>query len=85
MGHPLRLDGARGEMAREAERFAGRLRKHLGLPVELMDERLTSREAEQLLSKKGRKRKPEGHQVDAVAAAVILRDYLEGKKTGARG
>ena len=94
VGHPLRLDGTRGEMAEEAERFAERLRKQTGVPVELVDERLTSWEAEQLLAGregtrnrsgaecagKGRK-KTRGHEVDAVAAAVILRDYLERKKT----
>ncbi len=97
VGHPLRLDGTRGEMAEEAERFAERLRKQIGVPVELVDERLTSWEAEQLLAEregsrnrsgtkrtaKGRK-KIRGHQVDAVAAAVILRDYFERKKTQER-
>ena len=85
VGHPLRLDGTRGEMAAETERFAKRLRKQIGLPVELLDERLTSWEAEQFLSKKKGKKKHEDDEVDAVAAAVILRDYLERKKTGGRG
>ncbi len=98
VGHPLRLDGTRGEMAEETERFAERLRKQIGVPVELVDERLTSWQAEQLLAEregsrnlsvtkraeKGRKRKARGHDVDAVAAAVILRDYLERKKTQGR-
>jgi putative Holliday junction resolvase len=86
VGHPLRLDGSRGEMAEEVERFAERLEKQLGLPVELMDERLTSWEAEQLedqfagplaaaLSGKGEK-----HGMDSVAAAIILRDYLEQRR-----
>ncbi len=95
VGHPLRLDGTRGEMAEEAERFAERLRKQLGLPVELVDERLTSWEAEQALGKKegftqreqrkhrthrgSAKRRKEAY-VDAMAAAVILRDYFERKK-----
>ncbi len=104
VGHPLRLDGTRGEMALEAERFAERLRKQIGVPVELMDERLTSWEAQQVLEEKeGRKtltqRAQRTHRgrrggakrikeakvsVDAVAAAVILRDYLERKKTQGR-
>ncbi len=87
VGLPLRLDGTRGEMAEEAARFAERVRKQIGVPVELVDERLTSWEAEQMLQKKNgrkistqrtqRKNKAED-SVDAVAAAVILRDYLEG-------
>ncbi len=49
VGLPLRLDGTRGEMAEEAERFANRVRKQIGVPVELADERLTSWEAERRL------------------------------------
>jgi RNase H-fold protein (predicted Holliday junction resolvase) len=78
-------------MAEEAERFARRVRKQLGVAVELVDERLTSWEAERLLEEtqgrflhgrqKGSGRMPrkpkEGTTVDAVAAAVILTEYLE--------
>jgi putative Holliday junction resolvase len=39
VGLPLRLDGTHGDMADEATRFAERVRKQLGLPVEMMDER----------------------------------------------
>ncbi len=88
VGLPLRLDGARGEMAGEAERFANRVRKQIGVPVELVDERLTSWEAERILEEEfGRtlrddaaergKKKPAKIGVDAVAAALILRQYLE--------
>ncbi len=90
LGLPLRLDGTRGEMAEEVERFAERLRKQLGLPVDLMDERLSSWEAEALLAvkekkishrdfenaKKSRKKNRKENSVDAVAAAVILREFL---------
>ena len=91
VGLPLKLDGTRGEMAEEAERFARRVQKQIGVPVELVDERLTSWEAERLLEEmqgrfihneksfRGRNRKkvPERATVDAVAAAVILKEYLE--------
>jgi putative Holliday junction resolvase len=89
VGLPLRLDGTRGEMAEEATRFAARLRKQLGLPVDMLDERLTSWEAERLLEEQsGRafhdakthgkaQRGPLRASVDAVAAAVILKEYLE--------
>ena len=50
VGLPLRLDGTRGEMSEEAERFAQRVRKQIGVPVEMVDERLTSWEAERLLA-----------------------------------
>ena len=45
VGLPLRLDGTAGDMAREAQEFAGRMGKALRLPVALVDERLTSWEA----------------------------------------
>jgi len=89
VGLPLRLDGTRGEMAVEAERFALRMAKQIGVPVEMVDERLTSWEAERLLeeefgrvSRSGAKNKGAGSgvggtSVDAMAAAVILKDYLE--------
>jgi putative holliday junction resolvase len=92
VGLPLRLDGTPGEMAEEAKRFAERVRKQLGLPVQLVDERLTSWEAERILEEElgrritrvetrdGRKkvtRISDGkYAVDAVAAMVILREYL---------
>ena len=40
VGLPLRLDGTRGEMAEEAERFAQRLRKQIGVPVEMVEQLL---------------------------------------------
>lgn len=81
VGLPLRLDGTSGEMAEEAKRFATRLTQHLGLPVELMDERLTSWEAGQIpISNKSRgPRQSRKATRDDVAAAVILRDYLAAK------
>jgi putative Holliday junction resolvase len=95
VGLPLRLDGTRSEMAEEASRFAERVRKQIGVPVEMVDERLTSWEAERLMEEvggrvlhkespvTGRKiRKDPGKlTVDSVAAAVILKEYLERQET----
>ena len=88
VGLPLRLDGPRGEMAEEAARFGERLRKQLGVPVEMVDERLTSWEAERLLEEhqgrtmhavSSKKRRQENTKpgVDALAAALILKEYLD--------
>jgi putative holliday junction resolvase len=96
VGLPLRLDGTRGEMAEEAERFAQRVRKQIGIPVEMADERLTSWEAERQLEEQfGRKskltdsaskKKPvEKFSVDSMAAAIILRDYLERRTATSEG
>lgn len=98
VGLPLRLDGTRGDMAEEATRFGERVRKQLGLPVEMVDERLTSWEAERLLEEQAgklfrndttpdhvhsnfrKKKQAERATVDAMAAAVILKEYLEKKQ-----
>jgi putative Holliday junction resolvase len=98
VGLPLRLDGSHGEMAEEASRFAARVRKQIGVPVEMVDERLTSWEAQRLLEEQGgrtlnpqaritsakdlhtpkRKAKTEGKMtVDALAAAAMLKEYLQ--------
>jgi putative holliday junction resolvase len=81
VGHPLHMTGETGPMADEAARFASRVKKELGIEVELQDERLTSWEAKQtVVESKTRKR----ISLDDVAAAVLLRDYLEQKRSRMR-
>ena len=91
VGLPLRLDGTRGEMAEEAARFGQRVHKQLGLPVEMVDERLTSWEAERMLEEQqgrtihaapSKKQKKENVRpgVDALAAALILKEYLDRRQ-----
>src|SRR5271168_4216447 len=91
VGLPLRLDGTRGDMAEEASRFGQRVHKQMGLPVEMVDERLTSWEAERLLeeqqgrtihaaSSKQRKKENPKVGVDAMAAALILKEYLDRRQ-----
>jgi len=92
VGLPLHLDGTKSEMSGEAEGFAARIEKALGLPVELMDERLSSWEAQQSpvaerskrQTSRTRRRRSEGRgpvntkaPLDGIAAAIILRDYLD--------
>jgi putative Holliday junction resolvase len=79
VGHPLLLSGEVGEMAAEAERFANRLNKNLGIPVELLDERLTSWEAREITRSTAGKPQSSGSikPIDEVAAAILLREYLE--------
>ena len=92
VGLPLRLDGTRGDMAEEAARFGQRVHKQMGVPVEMVDERLTSWEAERLLeehqgrtmhaaSSKKRKKDDGKPGVDALAAALILKEYLDRRQT----
>jgi putative Holliday junction resolvase len=86
VGWPMRLDGTPGSMAGEAARFAERLHKHLGLPVELVDERLSSWEAARHVQEVGgSRRRRRDKALDDVAAAVILRDYLARPRTARKG
>jgi putative Holliday junction resolvase len=81
VGYPLNLDGTAGEMAEEAARFAVRVRKELGVEVDLMDERLTSWAAGQSRTVTNRRAKSRPSSAreenDDVAAAILLRDYIE--------
>ncbi|MDQ3070820.1 MAG: Holliday junction resolvase RuvX [Acidobacteriota bacterium] len=81
VGLPRRLDGSDNAQTPLVRVFAAALGAATGLPVILQDERLTSHEAESRLAereKDWRKRKP---QIDAAAAAIILQDYLDEKKS----
>lgn len=69
VGRPVALRGTPIPMTEHAERFAQQLRQRLTLPVELVDERLSSRQAEQ---SRGKATRP-----DAAAAALLLQTYLD--------
>jgi len=73
VGLPLAANGAAHDMTRRAERFARQLHGRFRLPVELVDERFTSVEAEGQL----RGRKAARLAVDSVAAQLILEQYLD--------
>ena len=77
VGHPLHISGEAGEMAEEAARFAARLRKELGIEVDLVDERLTSWQAAQMIAESGSSSRRKESSLDDVAAAIFLREYLE--------
>ena len=84
VGHPLHMNGEAGEMAGEAARFADRLKKETGIDVELMDERLTSWEAGQIAAEMEPSRAgTKGRPLDAMAAALLLREYLERRTLSA--
>ena len=84
VGLPMNEDGSHGPQARRAKDFARAATRVLGLPVDLWDERLSTREAENILRAQGRnvRRLRERGEVDAVAAAVILQDYLDHGSSG---
>src|SRR5262245_8590073 len=86
VGLPLHLDGRAGTGAETARRFAARLGAACSLPVALVDERMTTVIAERALREqpvgRGRRKRPTKHQVDALAATLILRTFLEQPRGG---
>jgi putative Holliday junction resolvase len=79
LGHPLNMDDSAGPKAKEAEAFAARLRTATGLPVHLIDERLTSYEAESTIAKSKRRDVRASGIIDSRAATIILQDFLDLK------
>jgi putative Holliday junction resolvase len=79
VGLPFNADGSEGRQARRARDFARVAERVVGIPVELWDERLSTLAAEEIIRAQGRdlKRLRRRGQIDAVAAAVILQDYLD--------
>ena len=77
LGHPLNMDDSAGFKAKEVEAFAARLRAEFALPVHLVDERLTSYEAEASIPRHKRRAVRATGLVDSRAACLILQDFLE--------
>jgi putative Holliday junction resolvase len=71
VGRPLHPDGTPHDMTARCERFARQLHGRFGLPVDLVDERYSTVEAE---SGGG-----SGRNIDAQAAAIILQQYLQNR------
>ncbi|QKD81744.1 Holliday junction resolvase RuvX [Thermoleptolyngbya sichuanensis A183] len=79
VGMPYKLDGEVGAQARQVQRFAERLGAALNLPVEYVDERLTSYAAEELIHAEGRSPSHNKALIDRKAAAIILQQWLDGR------
>lgn len=80
LGLPLNMDGTMSERALKTQAFKERLERRTGLPVYLQDERLTSREAEEIMKATGVAQKDYKQYVDMIAAEVILQDYLNARE-----
>ncbi len=78
VGYPYNMDGSVGFKAREVDAFIAQLQELFGLPVERVDERLTSHRVEMDLQLSGRKERQlrKSGAVDSGAAVLILQDWL---------
>lgn len=76
VGLPLNMDGSENEMTRAARRFGDNLKARYNLPVHMVDERLSSRAATDMLLEAGVPLKRHKHQIDKRAAQTILQAFL---------
>jgi len=83
VGNPLHLSGEMSPQAEKTQAFAGELGALTGLPIHLWDERLTTREAHNILYEAGHARQKHRRVVDQVAATIILQSFLD-QGTGIR-
>ncbi len=77
VGVPLNMDGSIGPGAKKSQAFGDELGKRFGLPVHLFDERLTSAAADEQMAQSGLTHGQKKARRDALAAAAILRGFLE--------
>lgn len=80
VGLPRTLRGEEGMAAKRARRFASELKRRVGIPVELVDERLTTREATERLRAQGLSERERRSRVDSAAAAILLQSWLDARR-----
>lgn len=76
VGLPLNMDGSENEMTAAARRFGNRLKARYNLPVHMVDERLTTREAKGVLYAAGIPGRRHKRRLDKLAAQAILQAFL---------
>jgi len=76
VGDPLNMDGSASELCQRARKFSRRLHGRLGLPVEMIDERLSSFEAKQNSREQGHRGNFKEQPIDSYAAELILQTWL---------
>jgi putative Holliday junction resolvase len=77
IGLPRRLDGSPNDQTARVRKLAELLADEIATPITLQDERLTSHEADELLAQREHDWRKRKQQVDALAAALILQDFLD--------
>lgn len=80
VGLPLNMDGSEGPAAKQVRAFAEQLSERFGLPVHLVDERLTSDAADAEMARTGLTYGQKKKRRDALAAATILSEFLATRR-----
>ena len=76
LGNPMHMSGRDSRQAAYVREFGDRLARHTGLPVEYMDERLTTVEASRVLRSSGISIQKRAAAVDKLSAVLLLESYL---------
>jgi putative Holliday junction resolvase len=77
IGLPLNMDGTAGAAAQSAQAWAAQVADALAVPVELVDERLTTVQAQRGLHDAGRTVRSSRAVIDSASAVVLLQSYLD--------
>ena len=79
LGYPRNMDDSEGFRCEETLEFKKLLEKRVDIPIELLDERLTTVYADEILEESGVAKKDRKKVIDQIAAAIILQDYLDNR------
>mgnify|MGYP002478298580 CR=1 FL=1 len=85
VGLPRQLRGGEGTQAKTVRAFISQLREHIACPIVLWDEWLTTAQAERALIASGQRRERRRQVIDAVAAALLLQNYLDARRAQGDG
>ena len=79
LGLPLNMDESISERSQLCLEFKDKIERRTGIPVDMLDERLTTVEADEIMDEAGIKGKKRKEYVDMIAAQIILQDYLDNR------
>jgi len=77
VGMPRNMDGTYGPAAQKVQEFVAALKSEISVPIQTLDERLTSAQANRVLLQGNVRRADRKQKVDAMAAAILLQGYLD--------
>lgn len=80
-GLPLNMDGSEGDRAAMTRKFADAIKVKTALPIFFQDERLSTYAAGEKLSQSGLTHKQKKNKIDAIAAAEILKTFIDNRKS----
>ena len=76
VGNPLNMDGSESEIKKKSDKYSNLINKRYNIPVELMDERLTTREAKDRLKAEEDNSASSGRDTHQIAAQIILENWF---------